>query len=408
MEEKIIEFDLRKWQDGGLTSFAETCFAEYWNELTPILEDDTVELDPYNFLHRMVMGKLVIENSSAINGSASKVWGKNDEKHWLWAYLAQLDWQRRSGRLSDPSVGTKSKDIQISVKSWFGFMNCNFIMAIYEGAINANLMDKKVCKPIKKVGDQVDLRNDPSYVQCLKIWTSFFKETHLGFMEDVSSLSWENSIDEKSLKSQLYNYYDKLWMVHKETIETSIEHSKHLQELLPELERKFSIGFCRVPDMLQSMSWIYLGLDDLMTVGVGYLPSKFLTDQNILDSMKQKHPDEYITATQCIDFSAASPTQLKIVFGFFRRLARWEDERERMPETMKALNGANALVMKKIAVLIRVLLKVTLPRKLDFEALFWTVVFILFIVLGYGKEVTSIISIPVFSTNEVGSQSDML
>lgn len=349
---EIKKFDNRKWQDGGLTSFSETCFAEYWDQL-PILSELT-EVDPYNFLHRMAMGKLFIENSGS-------VWGKDYEEHWLWAYLSQLDWQRRSGRLSHPSSETKivENDSMISTDSWFGYMNANFIVAMYRSAANLGMVnDIKLTK-----GSEVDVEKDPAFLKCVDIWTSFLEGPHKDFLERCS-LGDSNKVEAFNA------YYAKLWATHTDTIRTSIQYAERMEALLPELERKFALGFCRVPEMLEAMSWSYLGLDSLMKIGVGYLPSQFLMNEDTLNMLKETNKNEYITTGQCIDYSTAGPLQLKIIFGFFRRLARWEIERQRMPETMKVLNTAETSSAQKMFTLLRVLVKVVSPKSFS-ESFFW-------------------------------------
>ena len=72
------KFDMKSWQDGGLTSFSQTCFAEYWETLPSNLiavdsdanpdgegtnNDMVIEVDPYNFKHRMALGKYIIEHT---------------------------------------------------------------------------------------------------------------------------------------------------------------------------------------------------------------------------------------------------------------------------------------------------------------------------------------------------------
>ena len=55
-------FDIDRWQRGGMTSFAETCFAEYWDSINP---DKIMRqaVDPFSFEHRMALGQYLIENT---------------------------------------------------------------------------------------------------------------------------------------------------------------------------------------------------------------------------------------------------------------------------------------------------------------------------------------------------------
>ncbi|KAG7371866.1 hypothetical protein IV203_018008 [Nitzschia inconspicua] len=62
-------FDLDRWQQGGLSSFAETCFSEYWNQLAPdsiipsVSQEQSHHVNPYSFAHRMTLGKYLIEQT---------------------------------------------------------------------------------------------------------------------------------------------------------------------------------------------------------------------------------------------------------------------------------------------------------------------------------------------------------
>jgi len=86
------KFDMKSWQDGGLTSFSQTCFAEYWETLPSNLilvdsdanpngegtnNDLAIEVDPYNFKHRMALGKYIIEHTGGggARGTASGISG---------------------------------------------------------------------------------------------------------------------------------------------------------------------------------------------------------------------------------------------------------------------------------------------------------------------------------------------
>mmetsp|Transcript_25489 Transcript_25489/g.33804 ORF Transcript_25489/g.33804 Transcript_25489/m.33804 type:complete len:367 (-) Transcript_25489:99-1199(-) len=352
------KFNNSKWQNGGLTSFSETCFAEYWDDLPTLTKKEsattTVIIDPYNFLHRMAISKLVMEHHTA--GSAVSIWGKNHEKHWLWAYLGQLDWQRRSGRLSDPTTDTKAveKDASISKDSWFGYMNRNFLVALYKAAANLGLVP---LFSIRKSDDDgmMDVERDAAFIQCVDIWTTFLSGPHQEYIESCTSST--------ALKDEAYDvYYTKLWEAHNNIIATSIQHAKRMEALLPEIERKFSLGFCRVPELLQAMSWTHLGVDSLMRIGIGHLPSVFLRMDDTLKLLHETNVKEYKTTMQCIKYNEAKPEQLRRRFAFFRRLARWRIERERMPETMRMLKSDTTSTAQKMFILMRMLVKVVMPK----------------------------------------------
>ena len=59
------QFDLDRWQRGGMTSFDQTCFAEYWSQLNSdkILRG---KVDPYSFDHLMALGKYLIAHTREV------------------------------------------------------------------------------------------------------------------------------------------------------------------------------------------------------------------------------------------------------------------------------------------------------------------------------------------------------
>ena len=94
-----VPFDPSQWRKGGISTFEQTCFAQYWNDLPNVIANDgessLIVVDPFDFRHRMTLGKYIIENTGS-----ERIWGKEFTGHWCWGYLAQLDWQWRSGRLN--------------------------------------------------------------------------------------------------------------------------------------------------------------------------------------------------------------------------------------------------------------------------------------------------------------------
>ena len=71
----VNKFDLDRWQAGKITSFSQTCFAEYWDDLPSIvvavdvpqanntkLEENRAVVDPYDFFHRMALEKFMIKH----------------------------------------------------------------------------------------------------------------------------------------------------------------------------------------------------------------------------------------------------------------------------------------------------------------------------------------------------------
>jgi hypothetical protein len=401
------KFDMKSWQDGGLTSFSQTCFAEYWETLPSNLiavdsdanpdgegtnNDMVIEVDPYNFKHRMALGKYIIEHTgggdargtatSGIAGSTSTpssgIWGKGFTMHWYWGYLAQLDWQQRSGRLANPAArdtrqegGTSKTAIddgdEISVDSWFGYMNLNFSVAVYCGAANAGLIPKISCFSLNDTSDtaSMDVENNQGFRECVDHWAAFWSGPHQELIAKYSLLEQEDLSEvefDKKKDVLIRQLYDKLWDTHTQIIKSSLPHAKLMEDLMPPLDRKFGLGWCHMVELLAAMSWTLLSLDALMEIGAGYLPTITLTSQDALDRLKKNNENEYKAAINMINMSNSSPAQIAFQCGFFKRLAYWDSERKRMPVTVKILTTTAGGIIKKICVICRVLFFVILPR----------------------------------------------
>lgn len=397
------KFDMKGWQDGGLTSFSQTCFADYWETLPSnliLVDSDAtangegtnndlliVEVDPHNFKHRMALGKYIIEHTgggvargtaSGIAGSTSTtssgIWGEGFTMHWYWGYLAQLDWQRRSGRLANPTMrdarqegGTSKPAIdgdEISVDSWFGYMNLNFSVAVYCGAAKAGLVPKISLNDTNDTAS-MDVENNQGFLECVDHWAAFWSGPHQELIAEYSLLEQEDPSEvefDKKKDVLIRKLYDKLWDTHTLIIKSSLPHAKLMEDLMPPLDRKFGLGWCHMVELLAAMSWTLLSLDALMEIGAGYLPTITLTGQDALDRLKKNNENEYKAALNMINMSDSSPAQIAFQCGFFKRLAYWDSERKRMPVTVKILTTTAGGTIEKIYVICRVLFFVLLPR----------------------------------------------
>jgi len=180
----VENFDLGRWQAGGINSFSKTCFAEYWDDLPSVVSDadnDNEEavlvVNPYDFRHRMALQKYLIEHTGG-----ESIWGTTGEarcsKHPIWGYAAQLDWMHRSGRFEDPSEWQDdapfdgiTKSNTISKRSWWGYMNLGFSVASYCGAAEAGLVPS-VSFSNKSVA------NDVVFQTCVGLWKDFWENDH--------------------------------------------------------------------------------------------------------------------------------------------------------------------------------------------------------------------------------------
>ena len=343
-----LQFHTKDWQDGGLTFFSQTCFAEYWDDLPQVL---SAPVDPYNFTHRMALGKYIIENTGSRD-----VWSEGYKMHWFWGYLAQLDWQKRSGRLSSPDSTFDEKrqgqghTDNISPDAWFGYMNANFSVAVYVGAAKAGLVPEIV------IGENAfDIEKNAGFQKCVNIWQSFWSGPHKKFIDAISSESF-------SKDKAIDILYKDLWESHTGIIKASLPHAKVLEDRMPELEKQFGLGWCRMVELLAAMSWTLLSLDALLEHGAGQLPSCKL-DEISMKFLKEHRKDEFKTANSMIDLYKARTSDISKMCSFYRRLAAWKVERQRMPNTMKILTSEGRTGVK-ICVVLRLIAVVLLPQSI--------------------------------------------
>ena len=267
------KFDLSKWQAGGITSFSQTCFAEYWDDLPPIVsnadaetsdnEDDDIIaasvasmnitiVDPYNFRHRMAMEKYLIEHTGG-----ESTWGSMSDvqcsRHPRWGYAAQLDWQHRSGRFDDPSKKfiTKVTDT-ISKRSWWGKMNLNFSVAAYCGAAEAGLV------PAVSLSEE-SVSSDDGFQTCVGIWKKYWETGHTAFVAAHSSS--KNEEDRLALTLVMYR---ELWATHTDIIKSSLQQCKDLEAILPKEDRDVGLGWATMVELLAATNWPLLCLDSFL------------------------------------------------------------------------------------------------------------------------------------------------
>ncbi len=384
----------KSWRNGGITSFSDTCFASYWEELPNLVENDKAAVtlvDPYNFRHRMTLGKFIIENTGS-----PLIWGDNFSAHWYWGYLAQLDWQWTSGRLIQDKIQVQQNQSQsqsisynetgtsmstsecrkneaISINSWFGYMNVNFSVAVYCGAAKAGLVPEIQLLTVRQEGQEFDLQKDAGFLECVDQWESFWTHSHKKFMKDClkrggdSSTSTDTCIDIDDC--MWISLYDDIWRVHTQIIKISVPNAKHLEKFMAETERKFALGWCHMVELLAAMSWTLLSLDSLMEHGVGHLPTLKLDDKSY-NWMKDNRHEEYDTVNNIIQLYDSSPRQIEFMCAFWRRLVYFTHERKQMPTTMKILSNRTSSLFQKMLVTIKIVILVSLPHSLA-EWILW-------------------------------------
>lgn len=329
------DFDMARWQAGGLSKFSQTCFAEYWDTLTV-----PKTVDPFNFSHRMALGKYLIDHT---DDGVDSVYGSSlKEKHWFWGYVAQLDWQRRSGRFQDPQKWKDGqveyvKEDKISEHSWWGYMNLDFSVAVYCGAAEAGIV------PAIQMTQHPALEQE-GFKKCVVLWKGFFKTTHTDFLQ---------SHDFDML-------YDELWPVHTNVINASLPFAQVLLKNLPVDDATVGGGWCNMVELLSATSWPLLSLESFYKFGVGYLPTVRLAGPKTLEWLQEQRPFEYRTVQSCYQLQDTPPRVMKMSCQFWARVAWFSKARSNMPRILHVLIHGNPL--EKMVYFISVLTLAMFPH----------------------------------------------
>ena len=358
-------FDLDQWQAGKISSFSQTCFAEYWDDLLSI--QDFGAVDPYNFFHRMALNKALIQETGG-----ESIWGTNEHsvyscsQHPIWGYAAQLDWQRRSGRFQDPSKWQDESDgnalLQkmmndndknsgtISKQSWWGYMNLQFSVAMYCGAAEVGLV------PQITWSDE-SVWSDAGFLKCVDIWKEFWESYKSTFLPSISNCS--NKIEDEDLKDELYRT---LWKAHTGIIQAGVSHGKGLEGILPQHDRDAGLGWCNMVELLAATNWPLLSLDNLCKFGCGYLPIVRLGGPKTFDWLKHHRKLEYTTVQSLYQLKNASSKAMSGACLLFGRVAKWRFAVKKLPRTLHVLTHGNPI--QKMLALSRVMLLAVFPRSL--------------------------------------------
>lgn len=343
-------FDLARWQAGGTASFAETAFAPYWDELP-----SPPTIDASRFSHRQAVYKQLIASTGG-----EREWGAGAEHHPLWAYAAQLDWQRRSGRLS----GGADAD-RISPTSWWGLMNYCFCICVLLGASEAGL----VPPPRLAAGSEAPLAS-ASVRGCVQAWAGFWRDDyaafatwHDGWRDHPAGGAASTRRRRAELRRRREALQRQVWKAHTRTVELALTASTadfDLLRVMPAAERDFGVGWCRAVELLAAANWD-TSLAAIRRDGAGYLPSAPLRDAGPAPGDRDDPGDdpsppdralsgggegarrgreverEAATAAAMQQLASAPQWSLRLAALWLRRVARWRAARERMARTITNL-----------------------------------------------------------------------
>jgi hypothetical protein len=243
-----------------MDQLAQLEFYPAWSTL-PDLKD---AIDPFDFNHRLAAYKLLIEATNQRG-----IFGEENEYNVFWGYVFQLDWQRRSGRLSlvDTPPG------RIDPNSMWGYGNYSLSIIPLIAAMQVGLMpEMEILPPYTESavayasggGSAGAFRIPVNFQRVAQAWQAFYR--HMDRItpgSDLEPLRFEQ------------------WKAHGYSL-TSIEHA--VQTIGPRYhargELDFLVGWIRMVDFLGAAAW-RADLVYMLKNGVGVLPERIITEQDV-------------------------------------------------------------------------------------------------------------------------------
>jgi hypothetical protein len=235
-------------------------FYPMWSAL-PELND---AIDPFDYAQRMAVYKLLIQATNQ-NG----IFGVENEMNLFWGYVFQLDWQWRSGRLRLPDTPPG----RIDPNSMWGYGNYSLSLIPLIAAMQIGLVaEREILPPYATTdieyacggGRAGPLQIPAVFHEAVSGWQALFR-----LMQRM-----EPDSDLESLRFELWKAHHRSLLA----IETTL-HSIGLR-YTSRNELDFLIGWIRMVDFLASAAW-RTDLEYMLENGVGTLPERIITDQDI-------------------------------------------------------------------------------------------------------------------------------
>jgi hypothetical protein len=357
------KYSLKEWLNG-------TFYEQYWDTQLPTIvqsslmdekdiinQQSIVKVDGHDFFGRMAIYKFLIQDWEEMfpdtGTSLVQLWGSPvHESHWLWSYAAQLDWQHRSMRLSEPILDSDSNEVmklfgRISPSSWWGYMNFCFSVAVLIGAMNtANKGGSNYQVQLDEESQRL-LQEDSACQKCVLAWEQLFSSVYPEYKERLLALD-EGELDGDKLQLLRFEFQQEIWKTHTSIIETALHSSRSnmLLKALPQPERKFGLGWARMVDILAATTFP-TDLVSIVKDGTGFLPfhvvtDKVVTEWNTIDKSKDSsrsfsnlcHQRAVETTHRLADLD---DNFFHLVVKFWRRIVRDVKASRNMPSRVNRL-----------------------------------------------------------------------
>ncbi|CAB1110617.1 unnamed protein product [Ectocarpus sp. CCAP 1310/34] len=250
--------------------FERTPFAQYWESVPDLRAAGRVYA--YNAVDRMAALKFLMNCTyNGMHGSAESM----QSGHFLWGYVDQLDWMRRSGRLS-----STPGSIKVDPNSWWGRVSFALTIVPLVAAVESGAWDDDQVAAISVLGVSGDGsgRNDdlqlPELRRAVRAWRRVWRFRDPDIADRVVlDMPVHDSLQERVRRAQ--------WAAHLESLD-AVEalYGKEFDMLPSKAEREFARGWCRAARLFAAAA-AHTNLERcLLPLGAGYAPERLLTDDD--------------------------------------------------------------------------------------------------------------------------------
>jgi hypothetical protein len=276
----------------------------------------TDRFDPFRFEHRMAAYRSMIDATNA-----GGRFGADNRHNPLWAWMFQLQWQRRTGRLGpttgriDPDAAWGYGNYTLSVLPWLGAVAAGVVPPL-------EIADAPTTSRFRYVQGGVV---PDELVRGVAEWRSFF----------------ELVADRESLQIAL-------WRAHKTCLDVVAEAIADIDPApYAALELTFLRGWCRMVDYLGAAAWP-TDFDFMTSHGLDVLPECLLERHADLGKLPDKVRRNVVNVLRLAD---TSPRRYALNLWLWRRIMRTKAAREDVLALLDAVFNRrpdNAVVRRRI------------------------------------------------------------
>ena len=229
----------------------------YWNDVNDLNDNfynynadfDALEVDPWNYMHRLSLYKYFIDNIKHC------AWEEENNTHnklntgsYLWGLPLQHGWQFNSGRLSE------SNSTIIDPNFWWGDMNYYLSIIPYFGLIKSSINAPKIVLINSDIANKDLFCSSTDDISCGEVigkWTEFFNYLDITKAScDVTAVATRNDLD-FNLTDVQENVLHSLWSAHIASINYALPLFKdNSLLLLSEPEALFGNSWASLVDLI--------------------------------------------------------------------------------------------------------------------------------------------------------------